>query len=131
MAIRAATSQNILAENAKKEGVITTASGLQYRIIKEGNGPIPTISDKVKVHYEGKLIDGSIFDSSIQRGEPIVFGVTQVIPGWTEILQLMPVGSEYEIYVPYQLGYGERGAGQQIPPYAALVFQIQLLCIEK
>ena len=131
MTLRAGPGQKFLEENAKKEGVITTASGLQYKIIKEGNGPIPTSTDKVKVHYEGRLIDGTVFDSSIERGEPIVFGVTQVIPGWTEALQLMPVGSEYEVYIPYNLGYGERGAGQSIPPYAALVFQVQLLGIEK
>jgi len=123
--------QAFLEEKAKEEGVIATGSGLLYKVIREGKGKKPTTEDKVKVNYEGKLIDGTVFDSSYDRGEPIVFGVTQVIKGWTEALQLMPVGSEYELYIPYDLAYGERGAGQSIPPYATLIFKVELLGIEK
>ncbi|WBU90763.1 FKBP-type peptidyl-prolyl cis-trans isomerase [Cellulophaga omnivescoria] len=119
-----------LAENAKREGVKTTESGLQYEILTAGNGAKPTADDEVEVHYEGKLIDGTIFDSSIQREESIVFGVSQVIKGWTEALQLMPVGSKYRIYIPQELAYGERGAGGQIPPYAALIFDVELISIK-
>lgn len=123
--------QAFLEEKAKEEGVIATGSGLLYKVIREGKGKKPTTEDKVKVNYEGKLIDGTVFDSSYDRSEPIVFGVTQVIKGWTEALQLMPVGSEYELYIPYDLAYGERGAGQSIPPYATLIFKVELLGIEK
>jgi FKBP-type peptidyl-prolyl cis-trans isomerase FklB len=120
-----------LAENAKKEGVKVTESGLQYKVIKMGDGPKPTASDKVKVHYRGRFIDGKEFDSSYKRGEPAVFPVTGVIPGWTEVLQLMPVGSKWEVYVPAELGYGDRGMGQDIPPNATLIFDVELLGIEK
>lgn len=119
-----------LAENAKKAGVITTASGLQYEIIKKGTGSIPTINDKVKVHYHGTLIDGSVFDSSVERKEPITFPVTGVIKGWTEALQLMPVGSKYKIYVPQNLAYAEADRGQ-IKPFSMLIFEVELLSIEK
>lgn len=123
--------QAFLEEKGKEEGVITTESGLMYKVLKEGKGAKPTREDKVKVHYEGKLIDGNVFDSSYNRNEPAVFGVTQVIAGWTEALQLMPVGSTYELYIPYNLAYGERGAGASIPPYATLIFKVELLGIEK
>lgn len=123
--------QAFLEEKAKEDGVITTESGLMYKVLKEGKGAKPTREDKVKVNYEGKLISGKVFDSSYDRGEPIVFGVTQVIAGWTEALQLMPVGSTYELYIPYNLAYGERGAGADIPPYATLIFKVELLGIEK
>jgi FKBP-type peptidyl-prolyl cis-trans isomerase len=119
-----------LAENKTKDGVEVTASGLQYKSLVEGSGEKPTGVDKVKVHYEGKLIDGTIFDSSYQRGEPITFGLNQVIPGWTEGLQLMSVGSTYELYIPSDLGYGDRAAGQ-IPPGSCLIFKVELLGIEK
>lgn len=120
-----------LAENAKQKGIIKTASGLQYRIITKGKGAIPTKDDKVKVHYEGKTIEGTVFDSSIKRGEPTEFGVTQVIKGWTEVLQLMPVGSKWEVFIPSELAYGERGAGQDIKPNEALIFTIELIDIVK
>lgn len=120
-----------LAENATKKGVRKTASGLQYRVITKGKGAVPTKDDKVKVHYEGRTIDGKVFDSSIKRGEPTEFGVTQVIKGWTEALQLMPVGSKWEVFIPSELAYGERGAGQDIKPNEALIFTIELLDIIK
>ena len=120
-----------LEEKGKEPGVITTESGLMYKVLREGKGPKPTREDKVKVNYEGRLINDTVFDSSYTRGEPIVFGVTQVIAGWTEALQLMNVGSEYELYIPYNLAYGERGAGQSIPPYSTLIFKVELLGIEK
>ena len=120
-----------LAENAKRTGIVTTESGLQYEVIKEGNGAKPVATDKVKVHYEGKLIDGKVFDSSIERGEPVVFGVSQVIPGWTEALQLMPAGSKWKVFIPQDIAYGQRGAGASIPPYSALIFDIELISIEK
>lgn len=116
-----------LALNESKEGVVTLPSGLQYKILKEGKGAKPTASNSVKCHYEGRLVNGTKFDSSYDRKEPAVFGVTQVIPGWTEALQLMPAGSKWELYIPYNLAYGENGAGQAIPPYAALIFDIELL----
>ncbi|SMO66887.1 FKBP-type peptidyl-prolyl cis-trans isomerase FklB [Saccharicrinis carchari] len=119
-----------LSQNADKEGVVTTASGLQYEVLKEGKGPKPTAEDKVKVHYHGTLLDGTVFDSSTDRGEPATFGVTQVIPGWTEALQLMPVGSKYKLYIPGDLAYGTRGQGQ-IGPMQLLVFEVELLDIEK
>ena len=125
-----AEGEKFLAENKSKEGVQTTESGLQYKILKEGTGAIPTESDKVKVHYEGKLIDGTVFDSSLERGEPITFPVTGVIKGWTEALEMMPVGSEWELYIPQDLAYGDREAGN-IPPYSTLIFKVQLLGIEK
>ena len=120
-----------LEEKANEPGVVKTESGLLYKVIREGKGPKPTKEDKVKVHYEGRLINDTIFDSSYQRNEPAVFGVTQVISGWTEALQLMPVGSEYELYIPYNLAYGERGAGAGIPPFSTLIFKVELLGIEK
>ncbi len=120
-----------LAENKKKPGVITLPSGLQYQVIKEGNGPKPTREDQVKVHYVGTLLDGSEFDSSIKRGEPIVFGVTGVIPGWTEALQLMPVGSKWKLFIPSSLAYGDNQAGPDIKPGSTLVFEVELLEIVK
>jgi len=128
--IRKAEGEKFLAENALREGVITTESGLQYEILEPGKGKHPTAESTVKVHYEGTLIDGTVFDSSYQRGEPIEFPLNGVIKGWTEGLQLMSVGSKYKLYIPYDLGYGERGAGQQIPPYATLIFTVELLEIK-
>ena len=119
--------EKYLAENAKKDGVITLPSGLQYQVLKEGNGKKPTAKDSVKCHYEGFLIDGTVFDSSIQRGEPAVFGLQQVIAGWTEGLQLMQEGAKYRFFIPYRLAYGEGGAGASIPPFAALVFDVELI----
>jgi len=119
-----------LAKNKQKEGIITTESGLQYEIISEGDGETPGPNDRVKVHYEGKLLDGKVFDSSYQRGEPIVLSVNGVIKGWTEALQLMQTGDKWKLYIPYNLAYGERGAGGDIPPYATLIFDIELLSIE-
>ena len=119
-----------LAENKKRDGVITLDNGLQYEILKEGNGKMPKANDKVLVHYHGTLIDGTTFDSSVDRGEPITFGLNQVIRGWTEILQLMPVGSKWRVYIPYDLAYGDQGAGQSIKPYSTLIFEIELLGIE-
>lgn len=119
--------ENYLAENAKKEGVITLPSGLQYLVLKEGNGKSPKSTDQVKCHYEGMLVDGTLFDSSIQRGEPATFPLNQVIVGWTEGLQLMKEGAKYRFFIPYTLGYGERGAGSSIPPFAALIFDVELI----
>jgi len=116
-----------LAQNAKKEGVKVLASGLQYKVLTQGKGKKPKATDKVRCHYEGTLVDGSKFDSSYDRNEPAVFGLNQVIAGWTEGLQLMSEGSKYELYIPYQLGYGAQGAHGAIPPYAALVFTVELL----
>lgn len=124
-----AKGEKFMAENATKEGVVTLPSGLQYKIIKEGTGAIPTKLDQVKVHYHGTLIDGTVFDSSVNRGEPITLGITQVIPGWTEALQLMPVGSKWELYVPYNLAYGDRDSGP-IAAYSDLIFEVELLGIE-
>lgn len=120
-----------LAANAKRPGVTVLPSGLQYEVIKAGTGSKPAPSDKVKVHYHGTLIDGTVFDSSVERGQPAEFGVTQVIQGWVEGLQLMPVGSKWKLFIPYDLAYGERGAGGAIGPYAALVFEVELLEIVK
>ena len=125
-----ADGEKFLAENAKREGVQVTASGLQYEVLEATIGQKPKATDKVRVHYEGTLIDGTIFDSSYKRGESITFGLNQVIKGWTEGLQLMSIGSKYKLYLPYQLAYGERGAGANIPPYAALIFTVELLGIE-
>ena len=119
-----------LAANAKREGVNVTASGLQYEVLTAAEGKKPKATDKVKVHYEGTLIDGTVFDSSYRRGEAISFGLNQVIKGWTEGVQLMSVGAKYKFFIPYNLAYGERGAGAQIPPYAALIFTVELLGIE-
>jgi FKBP-type peptidyl-prolyl cis-trans isomerase FklB len=125
-----AAGEAFLVENAKREGVKVTESGLQYEVIDGTIGQKPKATDKVRVHYEGTLIDGTVFDSSYKRGESITFGLNQVIKGWTEGLQLMSIGSKYKLYLPYQLAYGERGAGANIPPYAALIFTVELLGIE-
>ena len=116
-----------LAENKKKAGIITTASGLQYEVVKEGTGRQPKASDTVRCHYEGTLIDGTVFDSSYRRGMPAEFGLRQVIAGWTEGVQLMKEGSIFKFYIPYNLAYGEHGAGADIPPYAALIFTVELI----
>ena len=125
-----AAGEKFLAENAKKEGVKTTSSGLQYKIIKEGNGAVPTDSSKVKVNYKGTLIDGTQFDSSYDRKEPTTFRANQVIKGWTEALTMMPVGSKWELYIPQDLAYGAREAGQ-IKPFSTLIFEVELVGIEK
>ena len=125
-----AAGEAFLAENAKREGVKVMESGLQYEVLEATIGQKPKATDKVRVHYEGTLIDGTVFDSSYKRGESITFGLNQVIKGWTEGLQLMSIGSKYKLYLPYQLAYGERGAGANIPPYAALIFTVELLGIE-
>lgn len=119
-----------LAANGKKAGVVTTASGLQYQVLTAGAGPKPKATDTVKVNYEGKQLDGSVFDSSVARGEPATFPLSGVIPGWTEGVQLMPVGSKYRFFVPSGLAYGEEGAGNVIGPNSVLVFEIELLSIE-
>jgi FKBP-type peptidyl-prolyl cis-trans isomerase FklB len=116
-----------LDENKKKAGIVTTASGLQYEIVKEGTGRQPKASDTVRCHYEGTLIDGTVFDSSYRRGMPAEFGLRQVIAGWTEGVQLMKEGSIFKFYIPYNLAYGEHGAGADIPPYAALIFKVELI----
>ena len=125
-----AAGEAFLAENAKREGVKVTESGLQYEVLEATIGQKPKATDKVRVHYEGTLIDGTVFDSSYKRGESITFGLNQVIKGWTEGLQLMSIGSKYKLYLPYNLAYGERGAGVNIPPYASLIFTVELLGIE-
>jgi FKBP-type peptidyl-prolyl cis-trans isomerase len=119
--------QRFLAENKSKAGIVTTTSGLQYQVVSSGKGKIPTTSDQVTVHYTGKLLDGTVFDSSVQRGSPATFGVTQVIAGWTEALQLMHEGDKWILFIPQNLAYGDRGAGGQIPPYATLIFEIELI----
>ena len=121
-----AAGEAFLAENGKKDGVVTLPSGLQYQVLKEGNGKKPSATDQVVCHYEGTLIDGTVFDSSYQRNQPATFGLNQVIPGWTEGVQLMQEGAKYRFFIPYNLAYGERGAGAQIPPFAALVFDVEL-----
>ncbi|KKA45115.1 MULTISPECIES: FKBP-type peptidyl-prolyl cis-trans isomerase [unclassified Salinivibrio] len=126
---QAAEGDAFLADNAKREGVTVTDSGLQYEVLVQGDGEIPTSDKQVRVHYHGQLIDGSVFDSSVTRGEPVEFPVTGVIKGWIEALQMMPVGSKWKLYVPQDLAYGERGAGAAIPPFAALVFEVELLDI--
>ena len=126
-AVNRNAGEKFLAENAKKEGVTTLPSGLQYEVIKEGNGKKPSATDRVQCHYEGTLIDGTIFDSSIKRGEPAVFGVNQVIKGWVEALQLMQEGAKWRLYIPYDMAYGEHGAGEMIPPYSALIFDVELI----
>ena len=116
-----------LAENAKKEGIVTLPSGLQYEVITEGNGKKPSATDRVKCHYEGTLIDGTLFDSSIKRGQPAVFGVNQVIKGWVEALQLMSEGSKWRLFIPSELGYGAQQAGELIPPHSTLIFEVELI----
>ena len=123
--------EKFLAENATKEGVKTTESGLQYKIIKEGKGAIPTKDSRVKVHYKGTLIDGTQFDSSYDRKEPTTFRANQVIKGWTEALTMMPVGSKWELYIPQELAYGSRETGAEIKPFSALIFEVELISIEK
>ncbi len=118
-----------LEKNKKEEGVIELASGLQYKVLKEGDGKKPKATDKVKCHYEGMLLDGTIFDSSVKRGEPAVFGVSQVIQGWVEALQLMSEGSKWRLFIPSNLAYGERGAGSSIPPHATLIFDVELISV--
>ena len=120
-----------LEENKKRAGIVTLPSGLQYEVITEGKGKLAKATDQVKCHYEGTLIDGTLFDSSIKRGQPAVFGVNQVIPGWVEALQLMPVGSKWRLFIPSNLAYGERGAGEAIEPNSTLIFDVELLDIEK
>ena len=125
-----AEGENFLAENAKKEGVKTLPSGLQYKVLREGDGRKPSATDKVECHYEGPLINGEVFDSSYRRGETATFGLNQVIKGWTEGLQLMQEGAKYRFFIPYNLAYGEHGAGQSIPPYAALIFDVELIKVK-
>ena len=123
--------REFLAENAKNDSVIQTESGLQYMVLKEGTGAKPDSTDMVTVHYTGRLIDGKVFDSSIERGEPATFGLTQVIPGWTEGLQLMSEGSKYRLFIPSELAYGEKGAGNDILPNSTLIFDVELIKVEK
>ena len=125
-----AAGEEFLAENAKKDGGVTLPSGLQYQVLKEGNGKKPSATDQVVCHYEGTLIDGTVFDSSYKRNEPATFGLNQVIAGWTEGVQLMSEGAKYRFFIPYNLAYGERGAGAQIPPFAALVFDVELIQVK-
>ncbi len=126
----AKAGEEFLAKNGKRDGVTTTKSGLQYEVLKKGDGKKPSATDTVKVHYHGTLIDGSVFDSSVDRGEPISFPLNQVIPGWTEGVQLMPVGAKYKFFIPAKLAYGERGSGPIIGPNSTLVFEVELLGIE-
>ena len=126
-----AEGEAFLAQNAKNEGVVTLPSGLQYKVLVSGNGASPKASDSVECHYEGRLISGTVFDSSYQRGETATFGVTQVIAGWVEALQLMKEGDKWQLYIPYNLAYGERGAGAQIPPFATLIFDVELVKVVK
>jgi FKBP-type peptidyl-prolyl cis-trans isomerase len=121
---------DFLAENSKKPGIIVTGSGLQYEVINEGSGPKPSYDSTVQVHYEGSLIDGSVFDSSYSRGEPIEFPLYDVIPGWAEGIQLMSIGSKYRLVIPSDLGYGPQGAGPRIPPYSTLIFEVELIAID-
>lgn len=129
-------SQNIavgkafLEKNKKEEGVVELPSGLQYKVLKEGNGKKPKATDKVRCHYEGMLLDGTIFDSSIKRGEPAVFGVNQVIQGWVEALQLMQEGAKWRLFIPSEMAYGARGAGNSIPPHATLIFDVELISVD-
>ncbi len=123
--------EEFLAINRGRAGVVELPSGLQYQVLKTGNGPKPTATDKVKCHYHGTLINGTVFDSSVERGQPAVFGVNQVIPGWVEALQLMPVGSKWRLFIPSNLAYGEHGAGEMIEPNSTLIFDVELLDIVK
>lgn len=120
-------SQKFLEANKSKEGVKTTSSGLQYKVVQQGKGKTPAVSDRVTVHYTGSLTDGTVFDSSIQRGQPSTFRVNQVIAGWTEALQMMKEGDKWILYIPYSLGYGERGSPPQIPPFSTLIFEVELM----
>ncbi|MBX2873514.1 MAG: FKBP-type peptidyl-prolyl cis-trans isomerase [Saprospiraceae bacterium] len=122
--------KKFLAENANREEVTALPSGLQYEVMNEGSGVKPTANDKVSVHYHGTLLDGTVFDSSVKRGQPAEFGVTQVIPGWVEALQLMPTGSKWKLFIPYNLAYGDKGAGPTIKPFSTLVFEVELLGIK-
>ena len=122
-----ASGEAFLAGNAKKEGVTVLPSGLQYEVLTAGTGKKPSARDRVQCHFEGTLIDGTVFDSSIKRGEPAVFGVNQVIKGWVEALQLMQEGAKWRLYIPYDMAYGEHGAGEMIPPYSALIFDVELI----
>ena len=122
--------KKFLEENSKKDGIITLESGLQYQVLKSAEGPKPTINDQVTTHYHGTLLDGTVFDSSIERGQPATFPVSGVIKGWTEALQLMTVGSKWKLFVPYDLAYGERGAGPKIGPYTTLIFEVELISID-
>ncbi len=124
-------SEDFLAENKEKEGIQTTESGLQYEIIQQGSGQSPDENDQVTVHYTGKTVNGNVFDSSVERGEPVTFNVGQVIPGWTEGLQLMQEGGKARFYIPSDLAYGTRGAGPDIPPHSALIFDVELITVEK
>lgn len=123
--------EKFLTENKKREGVVTLASGLQYEILKAGTGEKPLATDKVTTHYHGTFLDGKVFDSSVERGQPAQFPVNRVIPGWTEALQLMPVGSKWKLWIPYNLAYGEKGYPPKIPPYSALIFEVELISIDK
>ena len=124
-------NEKFLEDNKSQAGVKVTASGLQYLIMKEGKGAMPMDTDQVTVHYHGTMIDGSVFDSSVDRKEPVTFGVNGVIPGWTEALKMMPVGSKWKLFIPYQLGYGDKGQGQVIKPYSTLIFEVELLKVIK
>ena len=123
----AEAGQKLLEENAKNDDVTVTESGLQFKVLEKGEGTIPARQDQVRVHYTGRLVDGTVFDSSVERGQPAEFPVNGVIPGWIEALTMMPVGSKWQLYIPHNLAYGERGAGAAIPPYSALVFDVELL----
>lgn len=130
MGQKSEAGKQFLADNATRESVTTTPSGLQYEVLEAGEGPKPGPGSRVTVHYEGRLTDGSVFDSSYKRNSPATFGVNQVIPGWTEALQLMPQGSKWRLFIPHEIGYGARGAGGAIPPYATLIFDVELLGIQ-
>jgi FKBP-type peptidyl-prolyl cis-trans isomerase FklB len=125
----ATEGKTFLAENGKRDGVVTRPSGLQYEVLKAGAGKVPVATNKVVAHYEGRLLDGTVFDSSIMRGQPATFGVNQLIQGWQEALQLMNAGSKWRLYIPYNLAYGDQGAGNDIPPYATLIFDLELISI--
>lgn len=125
-----AEGEAFLKQNAKKQGIVVTKSGLQYEVLSEGTGALPRATDTVRCHYEGRLVDGSVFDSSYRRGEPAEFPLNGVIAGWTEGLQLMKEGAKYRFYIPQELGYGARGAGSSIPPYAALIFDVELIKVK-
>ena len=131
MEINKKAGEEFLHINKGRAGVVELPSGLQYQVLKQGNGAKPAATDKVKCHYHGTLINGTVFDSSVQRGQPAVFGVNQVIPGWVEALQLMPVGSKWRLFIPSNLAYGEHGAGEMIEPNSTLIFDVELLDIVK